>query len=70
MGELWVVVFYAIVFLVVVAVAGVLYGRAVASRKSYHCEVCGKRVRVELMDAKHCSQCGAPLKSKTHNDGS
>ena len=38
-----------------------LYVVAVASRKSYTCPQCGERVRVEHMEASHCTMCGAPL---------
>ncbi|MAE63776.1 MAG: hypothetical protein CMJ18_05845 [Phycisphaeraceae bacterium] len=50
--------------IVVLVVLGILfYLRAVASRRRMRCPQCGETVQVELMEASHCSSCGAPLKN-------
>ena len=38
-----------------------LFLRSRSSRRTYTCPHCGERVTVELMGAKHCNMCGAPL---------
>lgn len=46
-------------------VAILLYGSAVASRKSYSCPACGEKAETEHMDAKRCNTCGAVLQEET-----
>ena len=38
---------------------------AVRSRKTYRCSECGEAQRVEYLDARRCSHCGAPLQQAT-----
>lgn len=54
---IWIVVLGGLV-----ALGLFLYLRAVESRKHYRCPACGEAQTVELMQASHCSTCGAPLK--------
>jgi rRNA maturation endonuclease Nob1 len=66
MGAVVVFIVYGGVFLLIVALAVLFYLRSVASRRRYRCPNCGEEFRVELMEASHCSFCGAPLKENSH----
>ena len=61
MEGLIILLVYAGIGVVVVALGVVLYVRSVSSRKRYCCPQCGERMTVELMKAGHCNVCGAPL---------
>jgi rRNA maturation endonuclease Nob1 len=52
---------YGTLGLLAVALAMVLYGRAVESRRTQRCSACGTPVSTELMTASSCSTCGSPL---------
>jgi len=51
-------VFFLILF---IALAVLVYIRAVNSRKFYKCPECGESFRVELMKASRCKVCGAVI---------
>ena len=55
---------YLAMGVVVVGLGVLLYLRAVASRKRYACPKCGEKLSVELMKARRCNMCGAPLDEK------
>lgn len=53
---------WALIALPILLILAVLfYFLSVQSRKSYNCQQCGERVRVEHMKASRCGMCGAPL---------
>jgi hypothetical protein len=64
MAGLLVILIYAVVGAMVVALGALLYARSVSSRKTYCCPQCGERVSVELMKAGRCNVCGAPLRDE------
>ncbi|MCP5024553.1 MAG: hypothetical protein GY930_22665 [bacterium] len=57
----FIVFVYIAIGITLAFLAMLLYMRSVASRQQHVCPVCGERQTVELMDAKRCSQCGAPF---------
>jgi DNA-directed RNA polymerase subunit RPC12/RpoP len=53
--------FYALLGLGALVLAVLLYVRAMASRTVYRCPQCKELINVELMQARRCNTCGAPL---------
>jgi rRNA maturation endonuclease Nob1 len=68
MAALLVFLGYAVIGALVLAVAVLLYVRAVASRKVYRCPHCQEIIRVELMTARFCNVCGARLQVQGEDD--
>lgn len=50
-----------LLFLLILAVAGVCFYFAVKSRKSYTCPECGEKFKVEHMETARCGMCGSLL---------
>ena len=61
MAASFVLLFYVALGIAVVVLGAVLFARSVRSRRRYWCRQCGERMTVELMEARNCNQCGAPL---------
>lgn len=68
MAGLFVILIYALVGAIVVALGALLYARSVGSRKRYCCPQCGEQISVELMKAGRCNVCGAPLRDEMRKD--
>ncbi len=64
MDGLIVLLVYGVGGVLVVALGLLFYLRSVSSRKRYCCPQCGEQISVELMQAGHCSTCGAPFKGE------
>jgi len=64
MEGLIVLLIYAGIGVIVVVLGILLYLRSVSNRKRYCCPQCGEQVSVELMKARHCNICGAPLRNE------
>lgn len=68
MDPVFVIAFYFLLGVGTLVVAVLLYLRAGLSRSTYYCPKCRTSIRVELMQASHCSVCGSPLRSTQEDD--
>lgn len=68
MGAIIVLLVYGVLGAVVLGGIALLYFRSVLSRRVYRCPRCHEIVRVELMRARFCNFCGAPLHGGEEDD--